>query len=279
MSWMQDLVSDIQFECPGPAARLVKRAVVCPLANYLPAGLLRSLLRLGESQLAASNWDDPGGWRSMVISYDGNPPKLADKVLVGGGAMAMALRNRRKLGSRVIARLIDESPSQPVQVLCLGAGPGHIINDALRLARRPSQATLVDISSDAFEYGRALAQRTGLDGRVRFIQCDVREVRRFLDHGPDVVKMIGICEYLDDEVIVSIARAAAEMMPPGASVVFNSLTRAHGTDRFFRRVLGLHMIHRSAAELQELMAAAGFGQFVSAREPLGVYDVIVGRKA
>jgi len=67
-------------------------------------------------------------------------------------------------------------------------------------------------------------------------------------------------------------------MPPGTAIVLNSLSKAHGNDRFFRRVFGLHMTHRTPLQLQELFAGAGFGQFVATPEPLGVYHVIVGRR-
>ncbi len=275
---MESWVEDIPFERVGPVARAIKAAVTNPLANYLPAGFIRALLRFGKSELAAANWADPGGWRSMVISYDGRPTQIADRILVGSGTMPMALRNRRRLAGRLLARLIDQSSSNPAHVLCLGAGPGRIIIDALHEARRPSRATLVDLSADAFEYGLKLAAEAGVADRVRYLQGDVRDVQQMLEVPPDVVKMIGICEYLDDELIVDIASAVAAVMPDGAPIVFNSLSNRHGTDRFFRRVFGLHMIHRSPAQLQELMSRAGFGNFVSIPEPLRVYHVLVGRR-
>lgn len=275
---MEDWFSDIEFETQGLTRRALKAVLINPVANYMPAGMMKALLRFGKSELAACNWKDPGGWRSMVISYDGQPRQIADKLLVGGGTMSMALRNRKLLGSRILSRLIDASSQKPVHVLCLGAGPGQIIIDAMSQANGDAFATLVDISSEAFEFGRQLAAKHGLSDKVRFVQSDVRDIREFLDHPPEVVKMLGICEYLDDSQIVSVAGAAAEVMPEGAAVVFNSISKSHGNDRFFRRVFGLHMIHRSPQQLQELMARAGFGGFVSVREPLGVYHVIVGRR-
>jgi len=276
---MESWVQDIAFERQGPVGRVLKKTITDPLANYLPAGMLRSVLRFGKSELAAANWADPGGWRSMVISYHGAPRKVADKILVGAGTMARALRNRRRLGGKVLARLIDAVETRPVHVLCLGAGPGQIIIDAMLEAHCETYATLVDLSSEAFEYGRQLAESCGLSERVRYIQADVRDVRDLLDHAPSLLTMLGICEYLTDEQVVSIARAAAQVMPAGSAVVVNSLSKRHGTDRFFRRVFGLHMIHRSPQQIQELMAAAGLGGFDSIPEPLGVYHVIVGRKA
>ncbi len=275
---MDQWVSDIEFERHGALRRTIKVALINPFANYMPAKILKALLRFGGSELAAANWDDPGGWRSMVISYDGQPKQIADKIMVGGGTMSVALRNRKRLASRVLARLIDATDRTPVHVLCLGAGPGQIIMDAMTHAKRKSVATLVDLSSDAFAYGRKQAARRGLGEMVSFIQADVRNIGELLDHSPDVVKMLGICEYLTDEQIVDIAGAAAETMSDGTSIVFNSLSKAHGNDRFFRRVFGLHMTHRTPDELQALMHRAGFADFKSFCEPLGVYHVIVGRR-
>ena len=68
---MESWVNDIDFERLSPLRRGVKRAIINPIANYAPAGLVKSLLRFGKSELANANWHDPGGWRSMVISYDG----------------------------------------------------------------------------------------------------------------------------------------------------------------------------------------------------------------
>jgi len=275
---MDEWMSDIEFERQGLLRRALKIGLINPLANYMPAGILKGLLRFGESELAAANWADPGGWRSMVISYDGRPAQIADKMLVRAGTMSMALRNRRRLAGRILSRLIDSCPRRTAHVLCLGAGPGHIIMDAMCRAGRDCFATLVDLNSDAFEYGRQQADRLGLSEKVVFVESDARHIKPLLERPPDIVMMLGICEYLTDEQITDIAGAAAEVMSDETAIVFNSLSKAHGNDRFFRRVFGLHMIHRRPADLQKLMGQAGFKDFRSLPEPLGVYHVIVGRR-
>jgi len=274
----QAWVSGLEFEHLTPLRRVLKALVVHPFANYFPSPLLRAVLRLTRSELAAANWVDPGGWRSMVISYHNHAPRLVDRLLVGLGTIPMALRNRRRLVSRVLARLIDRAGHEPVHVLCLGAGPGHNINDALAECAREAHATLVDLSSDAFAHGRDLAMERGTGGRIRFVQGDVVDVAKMLDRPTDVAQMVGICEYLADEQVVAIARTVAEVMDRGAPLVANSLSKAHGTDRFFRRVFDLHMIHRSPGELERLFGSAGFGGFVALPEPLGVYHILIGRR-
>ena len=271
---------ELGFERLSPLRRALKRVLINPLANYTPAFITRGLLWLTRSELAAANWKDPGGWRSMVISYDGKCRQLSDRFLVAAGTIPMALRNRRRLASHLIARLIESTPADPVHVLCLGAGPGLITLDALAQAKDKdtSHATLVDLSSDAFNYGLEQANLKGLAHRVRYIQADVRDLEKYLDRPPHVVKMIGICEYLSDEQILSIARASAALMPAASAIVVNSISKAHGTDRFFRRVFGLHLIHRNPRQIMDLLGRVGLGEFVVYPEPLGVYHVIVGRK-
>ena len=272
-------VDALDFERLGPLRRAWKRLLVHPFGNYFPAPVLRGTLRLLGSELARESWADPGGWRSMVISYADRRHRLVDRLLCTLGTMPMALRNRRRLAAHILTRLIDACPSDPVHVLCLGAGPGLVINDAMRAASRDVVATLVDTSDDACGYGRQLAEASGHGHLTRFIRGDARHVRDLLDRPADLVKMLGLCEYLSDAQVTDIARAVADAMPHGAAIVTNSLSDAHGTDRFFRRVFGLDMIHRSPEELAALLAPAGFTDVVSVAEPLGVYHVLIGRRA
>jgi hypothetical protein len=275
---MDEWISDIEFERIGPVMRLVKKCVFNPLANHLPVKWWKTWLREGQSELALANWNDPGGWRSMVISYEGNPERTWDKMLVKGGTIPMALRNRKRLAGRLFARILDQAAHDPAHAMCLGAGPGLTIMDAMQAATKPSVATLVDISSDAFEYGLAEAQKRGLADRVQYVKSDVRDVKDMLDRPVDLVTMVGICEYLDDEHIVSILQAVGTMMDPGTAIVINSISNRHGTDKFFRNVFGLHMHHRSPERIEALLTPVGFGGFKCFAEPLGVYTVVVGTK-
>ncbi len=272
----KEWIADIAFERIRPVTKLLKRILLNPLANYLPAEWWRTWLREGRSELALANWNDPGGWRSMVISYEGRPERTWDKLLVKGGTIPTALRNRRRLTAALVAHQLDEAGHEPAHVLCLGAGPGLAELDGMQAANKPSRATLVDLSSDAFEYGMNQARRRGLADRVRYLQADVRDVQSMLDRPVDLVTMIGICEYLEDDQIASIARTSAAVMDPGTSIIFNGISDRHGTDRFFRRVFGLHMRHRRPEQVETLLASAGFGNFVRFPEPLGVYTVVVG---
>ena len=103
---------ELAFETLTLPRRVLRRYLLNPLANCLPAGLLRGLLRFGRSELALANWSDPGGWKSMVLSYDGRCRQVADRILVGAGIVPMALRNRKRLAAHLIARLVEQVEGQ-----------------------------------------------------------------------------------------------------------------------------------------------------------------------
>lgn len=273
-----ELPEEICFEALSLPKRIIRKTLINPCANYLPARFSKALLRFGKSQLAQANWVEPGGWKSMVISYNGQCQQIADKILVKAGTLPKALRNRRWLVVWILSRLIDQGRLDYRHILCLGAGPGVTVIEAMSRAHLEAHATLVDLNDEPFEYGMRLAGEHGLENRVRFIEADVRDIGKYLNEPPGIVEMIGLCEYLQDEQIMMIAQAVAQLMPVGAPIIFNSVDSAHGTDRFLRRVFGLKMVYRSARQICRLMQQAGFGEFQAYREPMNVYEVIVGRK-
>ena len=174
--------ADVAFERFSPARRLLRRVLVNPLANYAPAGVFKALLHLGKSELAAANWANPGDWKSMVISYHSHCRQIADRILVSAGAMPMALRNRKRLASLIIADLLERSGSPSPHVLSLGGGPGWIIMDALSQAPPAAHATLVDLSAEAIAFGRRMAEQRGMLDRARFVQADAHDLRQHLHY-------------------------------------------------------------------------------------------------
>ncbi len=274
-------VMEQDFEQHGPVKRAMKKCVTNPMINWvLPAGFLRWMLRVAKSEMAEASWSDAGGWKSMVLSYsEEKPPQIADRFLTKLGTMPAALRNRRKVVTELLARMIREREGQATNVVCLGAGPGMAILPAMEQAAHPDcHAWMIDLNPDSFDFGRELAADKGLADRVRFIEGDVTHYRDLVDATPHIVKMIGIIEYLPDETVLDIIDAIGAVMPPGGRLVANSLTYRHGTDRFFRRVFDLHMIHRPADRVREMLATGGLETVETLTEPLGVYDILLCQK-
>ena len=156
-----ELPEEIDFEVLSAPMRIIRNVLINPIANFLPAGISKALLKFGKSQLAEANWTEPGGWRSMVISYNGQCKQIADKILVGAGTIPKALRNRKRLVVWILSRLINQGHLKYPHILCLGAGPGLTVIEALSQAHLPIHATLVDLNDEPFEFGMHMARQYG----------------------------------------------------------------------------------------------------------------------
>lgn len=269
-------MNDIEFEAPNRLQKIVK-FILNPIANYTPAFLMKTILKF-RCETAELNWKNPGGWNTMLMYYENRSKYLADVMMTKCSSIGMALRNRRKIVANVISDCIDRNRRDNPHVVCLGAGPGVIINDALKACSRPkATATLVDLNADSFEYGRQLAIQNNLEHRMTWITADVRNIDAWLTNkNIDIVKMIGICEYLTDEKIKNIISEVSSVMPIGSKIVVNSISDIHGNDRFFRNILGINLRYRTTNDIEKFLI--GFGHFEIHTEPTGIFSVVVGTK-
>ena len=102
-SWMQD----IEFERVGPVRKIMRKLVVNPLVNYLPAGFTKFILRHFKSELAAANWEDPGGWL-WVQPDTANGTRRCPRMplLDGGECNAQASGMQRGFSSAISIRIL-----------------------------------------------------------------------------------------------------------------------------------------------------------------------------
>jgi hypothetical protein len=273
---------DEEFERISPLKRAVKTVFVNPWINHLvPRRALKEFLQNSKCRLLHRSFKDPGGWKSMCVAYErGQPLGLIDKLVCDMGMFPMGLRNRKRLVSRILAGLFDSYPdNEIVNVVEVAAGCGHNVQEAMKLARHKKvHAHCIDLDDEAFGYGRYMARGHGHSDRVNFIAGDVRNMSQLIQVKPNIATTIGILEYLTDEQILDILQVLHDEMPAGASIVANSIYNAHGTDRFLRTILNLHITYRTTEEVKRLMVRAGLADFSVAAEPLGVYTIITGHK-
>ena len=270
------------FERLSLIARTAKTLFVNPWINYLvPRKVLMGILKNSQCRMLHASFEDPGGWKSMCIAYEADKPRdLIDKLVCHLGTFPMALRNRKRLVSKVLAELFDSYPAEEVvNIVEVGAGCGHNSQEAMRRARHKKvHAYCIDLAEGAFEYGRDMARKGGLEERVNFIAGNVLDIRKLIDVQSHIITTIGILEYLTDEQILDILGVLYANMPERGRIVANSIYSSHGTDRFLRTILKLHLTYRSTDEVIALMKKVGFSDFAVEAEPLGVYKLIVGQK-
>jgi SAM-dependent methyltransferase len=275
----------IQYEVFGRRQK-IRHVISNPIKNYVfPAKWLRKIMVWSGSPLVQESLRRPGGWKAMEIIYKNDPPiNFIDAISVRDACFPMAIRNRKKLVTKIIADLVKSyTQSGCVVIVGVGAGPGTNIQEGILASgvdKSKTAAYLIDMDSDAFEYGKEAAKKRGLEEVVHYIQGDAREIKKHLPNtAPHVVKMIGILEYLNDDQVLELFRAMHAAMAPGGSIITHSLVDAHGARPFLERALNWHIYTRTPEHATQLLERAGFKETTGKPEPMGIYTILVAKKA
>lgn len=268
------------LESASPLRRLAY-LVSAPYKNFLlPSSWLLWLMRRSKSPLVADALLKAGSWRSMEITYRNDEPvDWIDRQALRTNPIAMAARNRRQIVTARLSALIARyGETAPVTVLGVGAGPGrHVQTAIVDSGIDPTRVTayLIDRDDDAFEYGRALATRLEIAGRIHFIKGDALRIRETLpDVAAQVVKVIGLAEYLNDVELVALLRALRDVMTPDGSLVTHGLVDVYRTARFLARVFNLRHYQRNERQMTTLLEAAGFRTLDCITEPMGIHPIL-----
>lgn len=277
---------DLTYESLPWTVRFINKVVLNPFRNYLiPAGLIQGFLRRSRSPLIVESLVRPGSWRSMEITYrNAEPVDWLDRLALRMTPITLASRNRRKFVTARLAGLIRSCASAgPVSILGVGAGPGMQVQSALVASGvDPARvsAWLVDLDGDAFEHGRQNAARLGIEGSIHFIQGDARRISAVLPHvDPQIVKLIGLAEYLTDPQLLELLESLNRIMPEGGALVTHGLVDAWRTGPFLARVFGFRHYPRGKDQLTEILKRTGFEVAETFTEPLGIFPILVAVKS
>ncbi|MGQ0636411.1 MAG: class I SAM-dependent methyltransferase family protein [Planctomycetaceae bacterium] len=251
----------------------------------LPAAWLRRTLSRSQSPLIRESFARPGGWRSMELVYENaDPVDWPDRQALRWNPVSIASRNRRRYLVAALERLIRHyARERRVTIVGVGAGPGRHVQEALlrsEVVPELVDAWLVDRDDDAFPYGRELAQNWGLSRSLHFIKGDARCLDHLLpDVRPQIVKLVGLIEYLSDSDLSRLLEALRDGMEPEGTLVTHGLIDRHDTGPFLRRVFGLAHVERDADHLGALLANAGFRPIEWFVEPLGIFPIVTATLA
>jgi len=275
-------IDGIRYETLPLLQRIFNRTILNPLVNYIvPAKILTDFISTSRSPLVQESILRPGGWRAMRISYENREPRdWIDKRILKDAVLTLSARNRKRMAVRALRELIHKYRVQgDVHIVGIGTGPGFNVLEAMVDANTDRVfAYCIDEDIDAFEFGKRLADEMGLGGRVQYIAGNAVNLEHLLEVVPHIVKMVGILEYLTDDQVTELFRVSHRMLPPGGSILVNSMRDTHGVDRYLRRVFNWHLNYRSPRRILRLFEECGFGDFNHRSDPLGVYSIVVASK-
>ncbi|MDE1941472.1 MAG: class I SAM-dependent methyltransferase, partial [Patescibacteria group bacterium] len=178
-----------------------------------------------------------------------------------------AVRNRLRLVERELSGSIRRIFGQvkDVKILSIASGSARAIvesveNSSLSDANHVS-VTFLDKNPQALEYSKALLRESSLyaDDRYDFTWVN-GTAGSYLDSQTskfNIVEMVGLLDYFDDEKAVSIFQKIRNIIESGGTFITANICD-NRERRFMTRAIGWEMVYRSADDLGRLLLKAGF---------------------
>ncbi len=284
----------------GPTRR-EHDALKLPLGVFSPKRISFAGQRAGLGSLCRLSHGVRTGWRSGFDSgesldyiYENQPRgwsplgRLIDRQYLGAIGWR-GIRQRRvhlhKMVGAAIAR--THAAGGSVRLLDIAAGPGRYLLEIMRQhAHLPISARLRDRSESGLAAGRILAQQMGLTDRVVYETGDAFDGHALaaLTPRPTVAVVSGLYELFPDNApVLASLRGLHAALEPGGSLVYTNQPW-HPQIEMIARVLPNRdgqpwvMRRRTQAEMDALVAHAGFEKTAMEIDQWGIFTVSLARK-
>lgn len=176
----------------------------------------------------------------------------------------------------------------PVRVMDIAAGHGRYVLEALEGgADQPDSILLRDYSDRNVEAGRRLIAEKGLEGVARFEKGDAfdGDALAQVQPAPTLGVVSGLYELFADNALVRGSLGGlARAIPAGGMLVYTNQPW-HPQLEFIARALTSHrqgqawiMRRRTQAEMDELVAAAGFRKLEQRIDEWGIFSVALAER-
>ena len=273
-----------------------------PLPILTPRGMYWWLTRLGLRiggalsggiRLGQETGYDSG--RSLDYIYRNTPTgrgylgRLVDRIYLDAiGWRGVRLRKGHLEELLRIAMAALATEGRPVRLLDIAAGQGRYIIDALAGAKhRPVSLTLRDYDATNVHIGNELLRQHGLDDIGRFEQGDAfaAESLAAIEPRANVAIVSGLYElFSDNEAVGRSLSGLAQAVEAGGYLIYTGQPW-HPQLELIARALTSHragqawvMRRRSQAELDQLVASAGFDKLEQRIDEWGIFTVSLARR-
>jgi len=198
---------------------------------------------------------------------------------------------QRKIHLEELLRATMERMAQrgmPVRILDIAAGHGRYVLEALEASTiKPESVLLRDYSDINVDAGRALIRSKGLGAVAQFVKGDAfdQDSLAAVEPKPTLGIVSGLYELFPDNGMVSGSLAGlAAAIPPGGYLIYTGQPW-HPQLELIARALTSHrqgqawiMRRRVQAEMDQLVAAAGFRKVEQRIDEWGIFTVSVAER-
>lgn len=180
-----------------------------------------------------------------------------------------------------------EREHTPVRIIDAAAGIGRYVLDAIDVGHLPEEIQLRDQSSANVAAGRALIAERGLEKIASFVEGDAFDCEQLASTPrPFTIGVVsGLYElYADNDAVRRSLEGFAAAIADGGYLIYTGQPW-HPQLEFIGRALTSHrdgrawvMRRRTQAELDQLVAAAGFTKIAQRIDEWGIFTVCLARK-
>ncbi|WP_434516215.1 bifunctional alpha/beta hydrolase/class I SAM-dependent methyltransferase [Dechloromonas sp. ARDL1] len=180
-----------------------------------------------------------------------------------------------------------QAEKRPLRVLDIAAGHGRYVLEALTQGPRPESILLRDFSELNVKQGSALITEKGLADIARFIQGDAfdRASLAAVTPRPTVGIVSGLYElFPDNDAVATSLAGLADAVEPGGYLIYTGQPW-HPQLELIARALTSHrggqawvMRRRTQAEMDQLVAEAGFDKIEQRIDEWGIFTVSLARR-
>lgn len=286
----------------GGCTREEADALAAPLPAWSPRGLYwaltRASLRFGgllSRGVALGNATGFDSGSTLDYVYRNEPAgvtplgRMIDRTYLGSIGWR-GIRVRKRHVEELLREAIADRrrAGAPVHVVDVAAGHGRYVLDAVAAATDvPDSILLRDYDARNVEAGRALIRARGLERIASFLQGDAfdRASLAALSPRPTVAVVSGLYELFPDNApVLESLRGLADAIAPGGLLVY-TCQPWHPQLELIARALTSHrggqawvMRRRTQAEMDALVAAAGFRKVAQRIDTWGIFTVALARR-
>ena len=215
--------------------------------------------------------------------------RLIDKVYlesIGWRGIRQRKVHLEELLQKTIERMAQRG--MPVRIVDIAAGHGRYVLDTIAAsASKPASVLLRDYSDINVHAGREMIRAKGLDAVARFVKGDAfdRNSLAAIEPRPTLGIVSGLYELFPDNTMVSASlEGLAAAIPSGGYLIYTGQPW-HPQLELIARALTSHrqgqawiMRRRVQAEMDQLVAAAGFRKIEQRIDDWGIFTVSVAER-
>src|SRR3989344_4656400 len=146
---------------------------------------------------------------------------------------------------------------------------------------QPIYLSFLDKNPNAIDYSKNLVKMAKLKSKTTWFLDTANNFPVYFIGiaNPNIIEMVGLLDYFTDEQVKKIFKTIFDNLQEGGYLITANISDNHERP-FISKVVGWHMIYRSAEELIDLAHEVGFdvSKMHAYYEPLNIHCVLVARK-